>query len=175
MTLDTLIDTILGGATGDAAYAAYDAASRAAANEHGQVLDTRANAVLDVVKRDVLSPWSHGLTDGGRSILVGLRTTQAPDAPQPTTPSTGTRLPPAAEQARALILTHAPALIAQCPEGSPTRTVLDTLYARAETRPALTPFAVAQLEGYARTMHRQPPTPRTLRGLLTWCATTDAP
>jgi hypothetical protein len=71
MTIDALIDTILAGTTGDAA---YDAASRAAANARGQVLDTRANAVLDIIKAELLSPWGPGaLTDGGRQILEALR------------------------------------------------------------------------------------------------------
>lgn len=172
MTIDALIDTILAGATGEAAYAAYDQASRAAANERGQVLDVRANAVLDVIKRDILSPWARGLTDGGRSILEGLRTKEpAPAAvPQGETgplPANGYRIASPAEQARTVILDSAPALIAAMPAGL-ARTACETLYATAQSRPPLSAFATAQLAGYARTMHREPPTRRTLRGLLTW-------
>lgn len=71
MTLDELIQFVLNGATGEAVYAAYDQVSREAANARGQVLDVRTNAVLDVIKRDLLL-FRRELTDGGRSILEGL-------------------------------------------------------------------------------------------------------
>jgi len=68
--VNTLIDLALSGRQGPALYDAYDACRRAMANARGQVLDVRANAVLDVLKMTLML---RPLSDDERTLLAGLR------------------------------------------------------------------------------------------------------
>jgi hypothetical protein len=70
LTLDELITLALQGIEGRDLYDAYDRCCRTLANERGQVLGVRENAVLDVIKHTLLFP--RPLTVDERAILEGL-------------------------------------------------------------------------------------------------------
>ena len=72
-----------------------------------------------------------------------------------------------AEEARNVILSNAPAMIAGFPEG-PEKSRIEMLYEKSAQKPKLSTFAIKQLSLYAETMHRNPPSRRTLAKLLEW-------
>ena len=73
-----------------------------------------------------------------------------------------------AENAQQLILEAAPVVIARMTPDSPNHTAACVLFASAYTGPVtdLPQESRARLASYAATMHRQPPHPRTIVGLL---------
>ena len=75
-----------------------------------------------------------------------------------------------AETARMFILETAQGCIDRLSPESPNRAAAERLLAAALQKPILTAMQQKQMESYARTMHRQPPTPRTILGLLEWIA-----
>jgi hypothetical protein len=73
-----------------------------------------------------------------------------------------------AENALHFILDHAPACIATMQEGSRQAVEAQGLFDTAHRGPVteLSTDARVALAGYAATMHRNPPSTRTIRGLL---------
>lgn len=74
---------------------------------------------------------------------------------------------PQVAQARQAILAAARDILPTMPDGPGKQRIL-TLVAAAEAATTLSPMAIRQLTAYARVLHREPPTRRTLAGMLEW-------
>ena len=70
--------------------------------------------------------------------------------------------------ARTTILAAAPACIEKRRMMGQNTDHVEALHVHACTLPTLNALAIAQLESYARTMARTPPTARTIQNLLHW-------